>query len=175
MNEKINHLKWVLVDQIVDLTIATTAIREHFAGQDFDPSSQKTISYFRMCTTSLIVSLSKLWEALNHYGKEVNSFPDEVKLSCRRLKAEIESRKIYQFRSKYAAHIIDDETKQPLSLIEGEKRYSAIIGSTIGELIAFCDWIVPKNFNGETGSVMHTVVTTRDYCLSVVGSSAERP
>ena len=175
MSEKLNHLKWVLVDQIVDLTIATTAIREHLEGKDFDPTSQKTISYFRMCTTSLIVSLSKLWEALNHYGKEINSFPEDVKSSCRRLKAEIECRKIYQFRSKYAAHIIDDETKKPLSLKEGEKRYSAIVGSTIGEMVAFCDWVAPKNFSSEASSVIYTVVKTRDYCLSVVGSSAERP
>ena len=175
MNEKLNHLKWILVDQIIDLTIATTAIREHLASNSFDPTSHKTAAYFRMCTTSLIVSLSKLWEALNHYGKETNSFPEDVKLSCRTLKAEIERRKIYQFRSKYAAHIIDDETKKPLSLIEGEKRYSAIVGTSIGELVAFCEWVVPEQHGDTTDSVMHTVPKTRDHCLSIVGSSAERP
>ncbi len=175
MDDKLNHLKWVLVDQIVDLTIATTSIREHLEEKSFDPTSQRTFAYFRMCTTSLIVSLSKLWEALNHYGKEINSFPEELKLSCRRLKAEIESRKIYQFRSKYSAHIIDDETKRPLSLKDGEKRYRAIVGSTIDEIIGFCDWIAPENFSEAAGSVMYTVVKARDYCLSVVGPSAERP
>ncbi|MCE0974750.1 hypothetical protein [Pseudomonas putida] len=175
MNEKLNHLKWILTDQIMDLTIATTAIREHITASNFDPASQKTISYFRMCSTSLIVSLSKLWEALKHYGKEINSFPEPLKLSCRALKSEIERRKIYQFRSKYAAHIIDDKTKQPLSFKEGEKRYSAIVGTTIGDLIGFCDWIIPEEYSRKPESVMHTVLATRDYCLSIVGSSTERP
>ncbi|MFT7404292.1 hypothetical protein [Zhongshania sp.] len=175
MNEKLNHLKWVLVDQIVDLTIATTAIRDHIDAPNFQPESQKSIAYFRMCSNSLIVSLSKLWEALDHYGKEINEFPEELKINCRALKSEIERKKIYQFRSKYAAHIIDKDTKKPISLVEGEKRYSSIVGENIGDLINFCDWIIPENYNKNPKSVMNTVERTRDYCLSIVGSSAERP
>ena len=174
MNVKINHLKWILVDQIVDLTTATTAIKEHIAEQGFNPANEKSIYYFRMCMTSLIVSLSKLWEALDHYNQEINTFPEEVKLNCRALKVEIERRKIYKFRSKYAVHIIDKETKKPLSLKEGEQRYFAIAGRSLGELIDFCEWIAPKDLCGAKSSVMHAVVTTRDYCMSVVGS-AERP
>lgn len=173
--KKLNYLKWILADQIVDLTIATTSIREHIAAPDFEPTNQKSISYFRMCSNSLIISLSKLWETLDHYGKEINSFPEELKSNCRTLKSEIEHRKIYQFRSKYAAHIIDKETKQPLSLKDGEKRYIAIVGSTIGDLINFCNCISPEHFNRKPNSVMYTVVTARDYCLSVVGPSTERP
>lgn len=174
MNEKLNHLKWILLDQVVDLTTATTAIKEHMVEQGFNPVSAKSICYFRMCMTSLIVSLSKLWEALDHYNQEINNFPEELKLNCRALKAEIERRKIYQFRSKYAAHIIDNKTKKPLSLKEGEQRYFAIAGKSLGELIDFCEWVAPKDVHGAKISVMHTVVTARDYCMSVVGS-AERP
>jgi hypothetical protein len=97
MNEKLNHLKWVLVDQIVDLTIATTAIRDHIDAPNFQPESQKSIAYFRMCSNSLIVSLSKLWEALDHYGKEINEFPEELKINCRALKSEIERIKSINF------------------------------------------------------------------------------
>lgn len=177
MNDRIRHLKWVLVDQISDLTTGTSAIREHIEtmNRENPPSEQWSICYFRMCTTFLIVSLSKLWEVMNHYGKEISEFPVDVRTDCISLKKEIERRKIYQFRSKYAAHIIDKDTNMPLSLSEGVKRYNEIVGEDVAALVAFCDWICPETYPGPSASVMLTVTRTRDHCLSVVGPCTERP
>lgn len=176
MNKRLTHLKWILVDQIVDLTTATCAIRDHIAimNSESAPSPQWSICYFRMCSTSLIISLSKLWEALNHYGKEINNFPTELRASCISLKQEIEKRKIYQFRSKYAAHIIDDETKEPLSLTEGDKRYKEIVGEEVSDLLKFCEWICPQS-EPTNSSVVAVVTQARDHCLSIVGHCSERP
>lgn len=177
MNERIRHLKWLLVDQIVDLTTATVAIRDHIEVMQGEnpPSTKWSVCYFRMCTTFLIVSLSKLWEALDHYGADIRQFPTEERDACAAVRAEIERRKIYQFRSKYAAHIIDNTTKKPLSLAEGDKRYREIVGDDVSDLIALCDWINPQATPVPKTSVMYAVIRTRDYCLEVVGSDTERP
>lgn len=177
MNERIRHLKWILVDQISDLATGTGAIRAHIEtmSTEHPPSEQWSICYFRMCSTFLIVSLSKLWEALNHYGKEISEFPVELRTDCVSLKKEIERRKIYQFRSKYAAHIIDNNTNMPLSLSDGAKRYNEIVGEDVAALVAFCDWIFPETDSGLSTSVILTVTRTRDHCLSLIGPCTERP
>ena len=177
MDERIRYLKWLLVDQIVDLTTATTAIRDHVSlmQEDGAPTAKWSVCYFRMCTTSLIVTLSKLWETLDHFGADIRQFPEDVKDACASVRAEIERRKIYQFRSKYAAHIIDKDTKKPLSLAEGDRRYREIVGEDVSDLIALCDWINPQGSPMPRTSVMYAVVRTRDHCLDVVGTDTDRP
>jgi hypothetical protein len=178
MEERIRHLKWLLVDQIVDLTTATVAIRDHMEVMrgDNPPPPYWSICYFRMCSTFLIVSLSKLWETLDHFSAEIRHFPIEVREACGVVRKELERRKVYQFRSKYAAHVIDKATKKPLSLVEGERRYKEIIGGEdVGDFAAFCDWINPEANPMPETSVMHAVVCTRDHCLELVGGDAQRP
>jgi hypothetical protein len=177
MDDRIRHLKWVLVDQISDLATGTGAIRSHveMMCSKRPPAEQWSICYFRMCTTFLIVSLAKLWEALNYYGKEINDFPSDLRGNCISLKTEIERRKIYQFRSKYAAHVIDKDTNTPLSFAAGEKRYNEIVGTDVASLLTFCDWIFPEMNHDLESSVMSTVTDARDHCLSLVGPCAERP
>lgn len=177
MDERIRHLKWILVDQIVDLTTATIAIRDHIQVMqgEHPPAAKWSVCYFRMTSTFLIVSLSKLFEALDHYGKEIRQFPREIGDACAALRAEIERRKIYQFRSRYAAHVIDKATKMPLSSTEGDKRYKEIVGDDVGDLMAFCDWINPVITPLPKTSVMFAVLSTRDHCIRIVGSDLERP
>lgn len=177
MNARLIHLKWVLVDQIVDLATATSAIRDHIEvmKKESAPSEKWSICYFRMCSTFLIVSLAKLWEALEHYGNEIRQFPNGISSECTALKKEIERKKIYQFRSKYAAHIINKKTKMPISLSEGERRYKEIVGDNIDDILDFCNWIYPENNSSESVSVMSTVIKARDHCLSIVGPCDERP
>lgn len=175
MRERLEHFKWVLVDQVSDLTIATIAIRNHIASDKFDPHSQHTLSYFRMCTSSLIISLSKLSEVIKHYGKEINGFPRETRVALIKLKQEIEKKKIYQFRSKYAAHVIDKATNMPLSLAEGERRYKEIVGKDTSEIVSFCDWICPENYAQNSSSVISVILETRDHIVSIVGGDARRP
>lgn len=175
MSERLEHFKWVLVDQICDLSIATTAIRDHIASEAFDPHSQFTLCYLRMCASSLIISLSKLWEAINHYGKEIQEFPQETNAALNKIKREIERKKIYQFRSKYTAHVIDKVTHTPLNLAEGERRYKAIIGEDTNELLSFCEWVRPADYAQHPSSVISVVLEARDHIVSIVGSGAQRP
>ena len=172
MNERLNFLKWALCDLIVDLTINTEVLRDAVSRQDFSPEKPRDHALIRMVCSSLTVNLSKLWEALNHFGKEVNALDEPLRGKCIEVKKEIENRKIYKFRSKYAAHLIDNDTNLPLSLVEGEKRITAIFGSTIGELNSFCEWVCPSPGKVDPNSVTSVLCELRDYCRGEVGTGS---
>lgn len=172
MNERLNFLKWALCDLIVDLTINTEVFRDAILRKEFDPAVPKDQALVRMVCSSLVVNLSKLWEALNHFGKEASLLEEPLRSQCISVKQEIERRKIYQFRSKYAAHLIDTDTKLPLSLSEAERRLDAIFGSTIGELNGFCDWVCPPAGKADPNSVTAVLCALRDYCRQEAGTGA---
>ena len=172
MNERLNFLKWALCDLIVDLTINAEVFRDAHLRNDFSSEHPKDQALVRMVCSSLTVNLSKLWEALNHFGKEVNALDEPLRSRCLEIKKEIEDRKVYKFRSKYAAHLIDKDTNLPLSLVEGEKRVAAIFGSTIGELSSFCEWVCPPSGQVNPDSVTSVLCELRDYCRGVVGAGA---
>ena len=176
MNERIEHFKWVLADLIYDLTVPAEVFREYVHKDNFSPDNLIHAGVLRMTSNALIMSLARLWEVIRYYGQEINSFPENIKQGCNLVKKEIEDKKIYQFRSKYAAHVIDKDTKKPLSLSEGKRRYEIIVGTTIGDMNDFCSWICPENYaSHQEYSVVKVVTDLRDHCLSIVGSSDERP
>jgi len=176
MTHRLIHLKWVLVDQISDLTTATQAIRNRAKTiNSSEPIDAESTAYFRMCTTFSIITLAKLWEALDHYSIEIKDFPPALKEECSSLRKIIEKKKIYQFRSKYAAHIIDKSKKEPISLSEGIRRHHEIAGESLGDILDYCDWIYSENQSSESQSVLSTVIEARDHCLSAVGKCTKRP
>lgn len=174
MNERLNFLKWALCDLIIDLTINTEVLRDALSRSNFSPEDPKNQALVRMVCSSLTVNLSKLSEAFSHFGKEVNALDEPLRAKCLAIKKEIEDRKIYQFRSKYAAHLIDKKTNLPLSLVEGEKKVAVIFGSTIGELNSFCEWVCPPSGKIDPNSVTSVLCELRDYCRAKVGVG-ERP
>jgi len=174
MNERLNFLKWALCDLIVDLTINTEVFRDAVQRTGFDPNLPKDQALMRMVCSALVVNLSKLSEALGYLGKDINFLEEPLRSQCISVKQEIESRKIYQFRNKYAAHLLDNKTKLPLSLMEGERRLTAIFGSTIGELNDFCDWVCPPAGEANKNSVTSVLCDLRDYCRQK-GGNGPRP
>lgn len=123
-----------------------------------------------MCSMSMLAPLAKLWEALDHYNFQTQSFPESIKFDLRKLKAEIETRKIYAYRSKYGAHLIDKSTGNPISLADATALYNIIVGATLEDHLNFCGWVYPTVFPSSAFNVMQCVIDARDYCMKVVGS-----
>jgi hypothetical protein len=137
--------------------------------------SPKDHALIRMVCSSLATNLWKLYELLKHFGKEVH---DSGETHCSRanaIKKIIEEKDIYGFRSKYAAHAIDNDTKLPLSLAAGEQRIRSIFGETIGEMNAFCSWVCPEIGERKEESVTRFIVDFRDYCRANSGAHSDRP
>lgn len=175
MNERSNFLKWVLCDLIMDLTISTEVFRDVISSESFDPHVAKSRALIRMVRSSLVVNLSKLWEALNHFGKVINELPEPLRTECLEIRKKIENKKIYQLRSKYTAHLIDKETNQMLSLADGEERIQQIFGHDLRDLSDFCDWICSPTPKLDDSSVTSIISRLRDYCRDELGGSGSRP
>jgi hypothetical protein len=175
MNERINHIKWLLVDQIYDLTTPIVLMRRNLDDPEFDIESKEALGYFRLCNHAIIISLFKLHEILKVYGKEINSFPAEVKVPFQKLRAEIEKREICIFRNKYAAHIIDENTGQPVSLKKGNELLEKIAGENIAAMLRFYEWVYPKNDCMTENCVIPAVQSTLEHCKSILGPGWERP
>jgi hypothetical protein len=178
MSERLIDMKWLLVDQIQDLTTGSKFLRERILDIDGSkPLPNETIWFIRMCNMFLINSMAKVFEITKEYGKEIQQFSPDIKDKLVSLRAEIESKKIYQYRSKYGSHIIDDNTGRALSLADGEVLLSKIIGKTLQENLDFCDWICPQNLSQvqTTECVMKKIIEIRDYLISIVGSGGKRP
>jgi hypothetical protein len=65
----------------------------------------------RMCHSQTLLGLSKFLEFYDAYHDLI---PTECKEHCKNIKKGIEAKKIYDFRSKYVAHLIDKSTGRPL-------------------------------------------------------------
>jgi hypothetical protein len=174
MDEKVNFFKWVLVEQIQDLTVSAKSMRDCILQIDPDNTTNETIWFIRMCSMSMLASLAKLWEALDHYNFQIHKFPEPTRSNLIKLKAEIETRKIYAYRSKYGAHLIDKSTGNPISLADGTALYNKIVGSTLEDHLNFCEWVFPESFPNNNFSVMQCVVEAHGHCMKVVGSG-KRP
>ena len=173
MTERIDSIRWVLVDLIYDFCGAAEIYRDYASKPSFDPhEDMESLGAIRVCQTSAIIGLSRLWELLNGFGKEVNETPEPLRSKLIGLKREIEERKVYQFRSKYVGHVFDDDTKLPIKLQDGYPRLIKIIG---GDWEKFYNWIFPGPKNDYSNSVVGIVTEYRDYCNSILGEHIERP
>ena len=139
--KKTNEVKWLFIDQMVDLVAAADIGREtinNFVNHRI--SQDKAMGRLRVCNHSLILSLFKFREIRIEYSQFLNSLnPDETK-PIYEYAQEIRSRKIPDFRGKYAAHIWDRQ-KRPLSIIEGEQLLREIIGTNNEKALEFYNWI----------------------------------
>ncbi|HYA12737.1 MAG TPA: hypothetical protein VEF33_00190, partial [Syntrophales bacterium] len=79
----------------------------------------------RMCQSQTILGLSKF---LEFYGAYHDLIPKDCKERCKNIKKGIEAKKIYDFRSKYVAHLIDKETGRPLDLDQLDYYVASIFG-----------------------------------------------
>ena len=176
MSERIEELKWVLTDLILDLCAPAEIFRDHYSSNSFDISSLRTISICRMCNSHAVIALSKLVEALNGYGEEIRDFPDSLRKKVYEVKQQLEARNVYKFRSKYVAHVFDNDTKKPVDIEYVYKLLTDIVGKDISELNEFYEWLSPAEPDSDlTGNYVSTLVTVlRDHCNNLVGHG-ERP
>jgi hypothetical protein len=137
--EKINQFSWVLTDLILDFGTVSMFYSECYDSSDFNPFKNKYhLGKIRMFHMSTIVALSKLGEALSGYADELKiCCSDELVKKTWQHKTIIEKKKIYEFRSKYAAHVFDKDTKKPLDLKAGYDRLINIVGSTPKDVQSF--------------------------------------
>jgi hypothetical protein len=136
-----NEIKWLLVDQMTDLTAAVCMGREFLAAYKEDKLTLLQITArLRICNHSLILSLYKVWEIKDKYNQHLYSLDKTYVNPLFQYAKEIEKRNINKFRGRYAAHIWDLKDK-PISLNEAKELLDKITGDDNSKLQEFYDWI----------------------------------
>jgi hypothetical protein len=140
---RLHEFAWVLQELMIDLKtpvdiyrIATETIPELEKARLIEVTSSKPteaqkMSLNRFIMFPIINTLCRLIELCTAYGKEVQSLPDGVKKPLRAIVQDLESRRIYDFRSTYTAHVlrkVKGEQDRPLTLEESLDALSRVTG-----------------------------------------------
>ncbi len=118
----------------------------------------------RMSHSHTLLGLSKLIEFYKAYNSLI---PPACRIPCKNMMKIIESKKIYDFRSKYVAHVIDEDTGRLLNLNELEDYIDAIFGQ---DEMNFFKWVNDQK-NVFPTTVVSVLEKTRDEMMKENGIS----
>ncbi|QNH01469.1 hypothetical protein [Pseudomonas sediminis] len=136
-----NQIKWLLIDQMTDLTAAVCMGRELIAAYNEKKLTQPQITArLRVCNHSLILSLYKVWEIKDKYNRHLYGLDETYVGPLFKYAKEIDKKNINKFRGRYAAHIWDLKDK-PISLNEAKELLETITGVDNSKVQEFYDWI----------------------------------
>lgn len=176
IDNEANHIKWLLNELILDLASAVKmgreAIQTHNKAQ---LNIYDIMGRLRVCNHSIILSLFKAHEIRIKYSRFLSTLPPSKTEDFIKTAAQIDNNGICKFRNKHAAHIIDKETKKPVSLAKGTELLEKITGHENSKLIEFYDWISPVDWSEEKPCIITTLHRLREYCKSLPGGDLERP
>ncbi|VEF08169.1 Uncharacterised protein [Pseudomonas fluorescens] len=169
-----NNIKWLMTDLMVDLASAVGMARDVIISHD-PLVPIKSMGRLRVCNHFIVLTLFKLHEVRKGYGQFFHRLPSEATVSLYQAAKDIEAKQICQFRNKYAAHIFDKDSKNPISLKKAEELLLSITGKDNSDCLSFYDWICPVGWKADQKCVVSTVVAMRDYCMGLPGGELERP
>jgi hypothetical protein len=93
----------------------------------------------------------------------------DCRAPCKNVMKIIKSKGIYEFRSKYVAHLIDEKTGRPLNLDELEEYLDGIFGR---DETNFIRWVNDQK-NVFPTTVVSVIEKTRDEIMKQNGISKE--
>lgn len=167
-------MAWLLNDLVMDLRTPVDILHE-FKEQLDHKTNFMALS--RLLANSSVVNLCKFLEIVNHYGKEINIFPDELKKAIYTVKQEIENRQMYAYRSQYIAHAFSKNktsNKAPLEFgdnVNSMKKVFAYDEGDIKECVfKFCDWIYIKDNPNSVINVIRRLVKHVNNMVEGLGS-----
>lgn len=141
--QRLEHLAWLLNDLVYDLVTPPKVLRDYLSQPDCDPRSGAFLGIIRMCKSSAILAMTKLYDITNAYGREIKEFPDDILDQVRTYKSYVQTKKLVRFRSKFVAHNFDAFVDS--SYAEGNTIANDIFGETLGEHLNFFEWVSPAD------------------------------
>lgn len=152
---------------LTDIVVGTRSI-EIFSRLDSRTTIRPTVlnGMHRMCHSHILLGLCKFIEFYKSYHGLI---PSDCKEPCKNMMKIIESKKIGDFRNKYVAHIIDNETGRPLNIEELDVYLKSIYGHDGSH---FVSWVNDRK-NNFPDTVVSVVARTRDYIMKDNGITKE--
>ena len=155
-----------LLDRLLIDVVVGTRILDIFESQNSKNTIQPVVfdGMRRMSHSHTLLGLSKFIEFYKTYHDLI---PPACRTPCKNMMKIIESKKIYDFRSKYVAHVIDEDTGRPLNLNELEDYIGAIFGQ---DETSFIRWVNDQK-NVFPTTVVSVLEKTRDAMMRENGIS----
>jgi len=155
-----------LLDRLLIDVVVGTRILDIFESQNSKNTIQPVVFHGmrRMSHSHTLLGLSKFIEFYKTYHDLI---PPACRTPCKNMMKIIESKKIYDFRSKYVAHVIDEDTGRPLNLNELEDYIGAIFGQ---DETSFIRWVNDQK-NVFPTTVVSVLEKTRDEMMRENGIS----
>ena len=155
-----------LLDRLLIDVVVGTRILDIFESQNSKNTIQPVVFHGmrRMSHSHTLLGLSKFIEFYKTYHDLI---PPACRTPCKNMMKIIESKKIYDFRSKYVAHVIDEDTGRPLNLNELEDYIGAIFGQ---DETSFIRWVNDQK-NIFPTTVVSVLEKTRDEMMRENGIS----
>lgn len=149
---------------LLDFIVGTRAL-EIFDSPGIAPSVTRTIEIGlnRMAISYLVVSLAKWNEFYQRYRAIL---PADVRDACLALHDKIAARGVVEFRNKVVGHILDDDTKRPLTPSEIDQLLEQVVG---GDREDFLLWINNPAENTFPDSVVGITEHIRDKLRAEYG------
>ena len=150
-----------ILNQIALDLIVSIEARKHFKemGDGLTKNVQVRIGLNRMCLFQIILALNKYME---FYGNYKDTIPAKFQDESRSLFQKIKQKEINKFRNKFVGHIINNDTKRPLSKEEYDHFANKILGKNPE---AFLKWIYDAGNNSFPNTVVAIVETMRDEIM----------
>ena len=164
--EKLQHFGWLLVDLIFDLSVPAVVYRDYLQHDSIPKDGPMFQGVSRMCKFSVILALCKLHDALGDHGRAVSAFPAELRAEVKNFRRFVADKSLFTIRSKFAAHNFD--AFSTYTYADGDRLFSNLLGSTLGENIAFFEFINPSDHRNAKGTVSHFVTALKDHVTTLV-------
>src|SRR3989442_2350556 len=138
---KSQDAKRIAHDLAIDLaTAAWLHPLVHALARKKDPQAvHLTLTVDCLFVSSIVVTLSKFCEFHDRFA---SILPEGLRRESGKLKADLVSRGLLEFRSKYLAHVWDDEASQPLATSQVDDYVGRITGVVPrAEWLSFLRWL----------------------------------
>ncbi len=130
-------------DLFLDLITGTRAynIFQKLVSQS-SPDEIVQVGLRRFCLSYVILSLCK-W--IEYYDRYKTFIPSDIQEQAKKLRNEIDGKRIREFRNKMVGHIWDKDTQRPITRQDTEAMLQAIVGP--GDIDGFMRGVNNPNDN----------------------------
>lgn len=144
---------------LIDVIVGTRSI-DIFHKMNFNNKIHPVVFHgkLRMCYSQILLGLSKFTEFYKAYHDII---PTDCRTPCKNIMKIIKNKGIYEFRSKYVAHLIDEKTGRPLNLDKLEEYLDGIFGE---DETKFIRWVNDQK-NIFPTTVVSVIEKTRDEIM----------
>ena len=148
LDDQLQMFGWILTDSVYDLSVPPEIFRDYFSHfskvENFSKNGPDMMfeGVVRVCRFSTVMAICKLYDGLTKYSSLMGNAPEELRGRIKKFRKYVIEKDYRTLRSKFVAHNFD--AYESYSYQSGQSIGENIFGSSVGDLLAYFEWIKPK-------------------------------